>query len=185
MILPQVPIAIIGAGPAGLTLARLLELSSIDYLVFERDKSAVIADQRSNSGTLDIHQDSGQEALRAAGLLDNFRSVARYNVPVRIADKEGTVHAHIPGDDNNDKPEVDRSVLRRILLEAVPADRIRWDCAVQEVKAESDGTMSIYNHEGKVASGFRLLVGADGAWSKVRKLVCRISCPNVKIRLLD
>ncbi|GAM39858.1 monoxygenase [Talaromyces pinophilus] len=45
----QAPIAIIGAGPAGLTFARLLELANIPYIVFERVESALWADEHSSS----------------------------------------------------------------------------------------------------------------------------------------
>ncbi|KAL2208627.1 putative monooxygenase [Sarocladium strictum] len=168
----QVPIAIIGAGPAGLTLARLLELANIAYMVFEKSTSADLTDEESRSGTLDIHRDSGQEALRAAGLFDSFQSVARYNVPVRIADDEDHVLADIPGEENNDKPEIDRKDLQKILLASVPAARIRWGCAVVRTETDQDGTMSLYDKDGQVvADGFSLVVGADGAWSKVRAQV--------------
>lgn len=169
MNLPQVPIAIIGAGPAGLTLARLLELAGIDYVVFERDESATSSNESSSSGTLDIHKD-GQVALEEAGLLEEFQSIARYDVPIKIADAQGIVQAHIPGDSNTDKPEIDRKDLRNLLLRSIPASRIRWGCRVQQVHKEIDGSISVHTN-GSVESGFHLVVGADGAWSKVRKQV--------------
>jgi 2-polyprenyl-6-methoxyphenol hydroxylase-like FAD-dependent oxidoreductase len=170
MSLSQVPIAIIGAGPSGLTLARLLELAGIDYVVFERDDSATFSNECSSSGTLDIQRDLGQVALKEAGLLEKFQSIARYDVPIKIVDAQGTVHADIPGDNNTDKPEIDRKDLRNLLLSSVPASKIRWGCLVQHVQKENDGSVSICTNA-RVESGFRLVIGADGAWSKVRKQV--------------
>lgn len=170
MSLSQVPIAIIGAGPSGLTLARLLELAGIDYVVFERDNSATFSNECSSSGTLDIHKDLGQVALKEAGLLEEFQSIARYDVPIKITDAQGTIQADIPGDSNTDKPEIDRKDLRNLLLSSIPDSRIRWGCPVQHVQKENNGSISIHTN-GRIESGFHLVIGADGAWSKVRKQV--------------
>lgn len=72
------PIAILGAGPSGLTLVRLLHLSGIDYTIFERDGSSASAWGRGGSGTLDLHEGSGLLALQEAGLLGEFKKRARY-----------------------------------------------------------------------------------------------------------
>lgn len=85
------PIAILGAGPSGLTLARLLHLAGIDFTIFERDESAASAWGRGGSGTLDLHEGSGLLALQQAGLMEEFKKRARYAknaqeyYPVRLA----------------------------------------------------------------------------------------------------
>ena len=71
-------IAILGAGPSGLTLARLLHLAGIDFTIFERDESAASAWGRGRSGTLDLHEGSGLLALQEAGLMEEFKKRARY-----------------------------------------------------------------------------------------------------------
>jgi 2-polyprenyl-6-methoxyphenol hydroxylase-like FAD-dependent oxidoreductase len=72
------PIAILGAGPSGLTLGRLLHLAGIDFVIFERDTSAASAWGRGGSGTLDLHEGSGLDALQEAGLFEAFKEKARY-----------------------------------------------------------------------------------------------------------
>jgi 2-polyprenyl-6-methoxyphenol hydroxylase-like FAD-dependent oxidoreductase len=64
-------IAVIGAGPCGLTLARLLQCKGINYLVYERDESK---DSNRSGGSLDIHAGTGQHALREGGLFDEFKN---------------------------------------------------------------------------------------------------------------
>ena len=68
-------IAIIGGGPGGLMLARLLQLRGIGATVFERDSNA---NDRPQGGSLDLHADTGQHAFRIAGLEAAFLAEARF-----------------------------------------------------------------------------------------------------------
>ena len=156
-------------------LGRLLQLANIDFVIFERDESASWAFGRGGSGTLDIHAGSGQLALQEAGLLEQFKDLARYNVPTQIVDASGKVYLDVTGDGDDDKPEIDRRDLRNLLLASVPHDTVRWNSRVQSVQKQSDDTMSVHLASGDTVSGFRLVVGADGAWSKARALVCTAS----------
>jgi tetracycline resistance monooxygenase len=61
MILKEKKVAIIGAGPVGLTIAILLQQKGIDVTVYERDKNP---QARIWGGTLDLHKDSGQEVIK-------------------------------------------------------------------------------------------------------------------------
>lgn len=109
-------IAIIGAGPCGVTLARLLECAGIDYIIYERDES-----ESSNrvGGSLDIHAETGQHALREGGLFDEFKKYARYDdTSVALADKFGNRLFQIG--QGRDAPEIDRTDLRQILLDSIP-----------------------------------------------------------------
>jgi 2-polyprenyl-6-methoxyphenol hydroxylase-like FAD-dependent oxidoreductase len=167
------PIAILGAGPSGLALGRLLEIANIAFVIFERDESAIVAAAR-QGGTLDIHADSGQVALQEAGLLDQFKSIARYDATVKIADAKGKVYVSVEENDNDlAKPEIDRKDLRALLLSSIPEEKVRWGFRVQRVQRETDGSMSVHFADGQIESGFQLVVGADGAWSKARSLVSR------------
>ena len=160
-------IAIIGGGPCGLTLARLLECKGIDYVVYERDESV---NSNHAGGSLDIHPDTGQHALREGGLFDEFKKYARYDDTVfAIADKLGKRLLELGL--GRDTPEIDRSELRQILLDAIPEDKIKWGHALRSVSVGEDNRPVLQFANGVVLSGFKLVVGADGAWSKLRSMV--------------
>lgn len=161
-------IAIVGGGPCGLTLGRLLGCNGVDYVIYERDESE---SPNRAGGSLDIHSETGQRALKEAGLFDEFQKHARYDdTAFAIADKSGA--RLLRTGQGRDAPEIDRRALRQILLNAIPKEKIRWGHALEKVVLGEDGRPVLHFANGLVASGFNLVIGADGAWSKVRPLVC-------------
>jgi 2-polyprenyl-6-methoxyphenol hydroxylase-like FAD-dependent oxidoreductase len=117
---------------------------------------------------LDIHDYNGQEALQAAGLTEEFRGlVLEGREATRVLARDGTVLLDEPDDGTGGRPEVQRGELRRILLDSLPDDAVRWGRKVSGVRALGAG-----RHEVTFADGATvvtsLLVGADGAWSRVR-----------------
>ena len=158
-------IAIIGGGPAGLTLARLLYVSGakVDVTLYELDASAT--SRPDQGGTLDLHTDTGLAALRKCGLWDIFCKYARYDGEELImADKNATELVHLRGGDMG-RPEIDRQKLKEMLLESLPEGSVSWGRHLREVTEE--GMLRFDGREG-VEGPFDLIVGADGAWSKVR-----------------
>lgn len=162
-------IAILGAGPSGLTLGRLLEVAGLAYTIFERDDSAELG--RAQGGTLDLHVGTGQFALQEAGLFDKFKLLARFDGSNRIANYKGEILIDLGADGDNERPEIDRKDLCTLLLDSIPAERIKWGKRVTQVFKQDDGSMSVRFEDGNVEKDFNLVVGADGAWSKVRSLV--------------
>ncbi|KAI9683719.1 MAG: hypothetical protein M1822_005909 [Bathelium mastoideum] len=162
-------IAIIGTGPAGLCLARILHQNGIPTTIYERDASAAT---RTQGGSLDLHPATGQQALRDAGLGEQWSQHARYDGEnLILADAQGTVHVRVQGIDYG-RPEIGRPVLRQMLLDSVPESGIRWGAhvtAVEREPREKGGVLRFEN--GEVEGGWDLIVGADGAWSKVRPLL--------------
>ncbi|KAF5579607.1 tetracycline resistance [Fusarium pseudocircinatum] len=162
----KAPIAIIGAGPSGLTLARLLEINNIEFIIYERDQSPEPS-FINQGGTLDIRASSGQLALKEARLFDKFKSIARWDASrVFMQNPSGTVKA-VFGEDR-DAPEIDRLQLRKLLLDSIPTNKIRWAHGVRSIEKRDKAPENIIHFSnGTSAFGFRLVVGADGAWSKV------------------
>ncbi|KAJ1324040.1 salicylate hydroxylase [Microdochium nivale] len=161
-------IAIVGAGPCGLTLARLLEQhGGIDYVVYDRDESSTSS---TTGGCLDLHPSTGQRALQEAGLFDEFKRFARYEDTLfTIFDTQGSQQLRVG--EGRDAPEIDRLQLRRILLDSVPADKIRWGHSLASAELDGQGKPVLTFADGSKVSGFKLVVGTDGAWSKVRQLI--------------
>ncbi|GJF30523.1 monooxygenase [Kitasatospora sp. NE20-6] len=162
------PVTIIGAGLGGLTLARVLHVHGIPAAVYEADTSA---EARTQGGQLDIHEEDGQRALADAGLTDEFRAIIHEGAEaLRVLDRHGKLLHDAPDDGTAQRPEVLRGDLRRILLDSLPAGTVRWGHKVTGVRPLGGGRHELAFADGTTVTT-DLLVGADGAWSKVRPLL--------------
>jgi 2-polyprenyl-6-methoxyphenol hydroxylase-like FAD-dependent oxidoreductase len=158
-------IAIVGAGLGGLACARVLQLHGRSVTVFESEASAGV---RSQGGSLDIHGDSGQIALRAAGLLDRFRTLARpEGQEWRLLDSATATALPFTLPVHDDSPEIDRGQLRGLFLESLAEGAVRWGSTVTGATPLGDGTWRLLLDDGTTEDA-DLVVGADGAWSRIR-----------------
>ena len=163
-------IAIIGGGVGGLTCARGLQTHGNQVTVYEREASAAA---RWQGGMLDLHAPSGQAALRAVGLYEQFRAVARPEAQeMRMVDPVTAelVHHELPAEGEYFAPEIDRGQLRELLLASLQPATVHWGHSIDGVTALDDGTARVDFSNG-TTEVFDLVIGADGAWSRTRPAV--------------
>src|SRR6478609_5003562 len=174
MLLENKQIAIIGGGPGGLTLARLLQLQGVDVKVYERD---INKDARVQGSPLDLHEHSGLAAIRKAGLLDAFKNnfmpgadktnILNERAEVFFSDHENKQIENFG--DEHFRPEIDRGVLRKILIESLQADTIVWDSHFLSMEKQGEGWLLHFKNKASVYAD--IVIAADGANSKIRPFI--------------
>jgi len=167
MLLKNKKVAIIGAGPVGLTMARLLQQEGTDVAVYERDKDA---QTRIWGGTLDLHKSSGQEVMKKAGLLDSYYHLA-LPMGINFADENGKVMftKKITPENRYDNPEINRNVLRTMLLGSLKNDTVVWDRKFTALEARNGKWLLQF--EDKPDAIADVVIIANGGMSKARNYV--------------
>lgn len=148
-------------------LASLLQQASIPLTIIEADLDR---HTRTQGGSLDIHADSGQLALKEAGLLSKFQAHMRVGGQAfQVIDINGNT---LVASESEGRPEVDRTVLRDILLDSIDQANIKWNGKVSSIEPDhGKNSYTIHFADGSTLEDLTLVVGADGAWSKVRPLL--------------
>ncbi|WP_409464595.1 FAD-dependent oxidoreductase [Amycolatopsis sp. GA6-003] len=165
-------IVIAGGGLGGLTCARVLHAHGVDAVVCERDASR---DARVQGGTLDLTVSEGQWALREAGLEAGYREIARpEGQDMVLYDSAGTLLRQEVAPDEGPqrwgRPEADRPALRKLLLDALPEETVRWGRAVTRAEPLGDGRHRVHLSGGETLE-CDFLIGADGGRSRIRPLL--------------
>ncbi|OJT06683.1 Tetracycline resistance protein from transposon [Trametes pubescens] len=171
----QPRIAIVGGGPSGLVLLLTLIKRGIPATLYERELDS---NSRAHlGGMLDLEWDSGQRAFRENGMEHVFKKYSRRDAEeARIGGKDGVPLFRRddpeadPDDLKNARPEIDRHVLRDILLNAVPKDAVKWGHALASIRPLEGGQHELTFTNGTVTVA-DIVVGADGANSRIRPLL--------------
>ncbi|MFJ5996067.1 4-hydroxybenzoate 3-monooxygenase [Streptomyces sp. NPDC092370] len=165
-------VGIIGAGPAGLLLARLLHNAGIDAVVLEsRDRSYVERRQRAGileQGTADVLRAAGagermdREGLRHDGIELRFdRRRHRVDFPALTGGRSVTVYA---------QTEVCKDLIALRLQEGGPLLFEAEALAVED--AGTDTPRIRFRHEGREdVLECAYVVGCDGFWGVARKAI--------------
>lgn len=170
-------IAIIGAGPGGLTLARLLQLKGANVKVYERDFGQ---EARVQGAIVDLHFDSGLKVIEAAGLMEAFK--ANYMPGAdqyRMLDKDGNIlidehnqSSKAGFGDKHFRPEIDRGALRNMLIAALLPGTVVWDSQFVSMAQVNDSwELKFKNGTTAIAA---IVIGAEGYRSKIRPYVTDI-----------
>jgi 2-polyprenyl-6-methoxyphenol hydroxylase-like FAD-dependent oxidoreductase len=176
-------IAIVGGGPGGLTLARLLQQSGAKVIVYERDQSR---SSRVQGSALDLHEGSGLAALEAAGLMEAFWANHRSDLDrLRITDASGTVlHDHARRMSGAGKrPEIERGPLRDLLLDSLEPGTVHWDRKLVSAEMQDNQVLLRFG-SGSIALA-DIAIGSDGANSRLRGLVTSIRPEYVGVSLVE
>jgi len=170
-------IAIVGGGPGGLTLARLLQLKGANVKVYERDFNK---NARVQGSPLDLHEESGLAALRRADLLEEFKNnympgadktvIVNDRAEVFFRDHESKPDENFSSE--HFRPEIERGPLRNILLESLQPDTVVWDSHFVSMEQQNSGWMLHFKNGMSFYAD--LVVAADGANSKIRPYITDI-----------
>ena len=177
MLIKDKKIAIVGGGPGGLTLARLLQMKGADVKVYERDANRNV---RVQGATLDLHLESGLRALEEAGLMDAFKANYRPGADkIRVVDEHANIFYDQHAEEGMEafgeewfRPEIDRGPLRELLLDSLQADTVVWDSHILSLEPIAD-TWKLVFQNGNIAIA-DIVIGADGANSKIRPFITPI-----------
>lgn len=188
MLIKNKLIAIVGGGPGGLTLAKLLQLKGANVKVYERDLNK---DTRVQGSPLDLHEGSGLAAIRKASLLNVFKEnflpgadrklIVNEQAEVFFSDHEGKLEENFG--DVHFRPEIDRGSLRKILLDSLQPETLVWDSHFISMEAQGEGWL-LHFQNGSCAHA-DLVIAADGAHSKIRPYITDIKAFYSGITMLE
>ncbi|GLQ12463.1 FAD-dependent oxidoreductase [Devosia yakushimensis] len=168
----KTPIAIVGAGFAGLALAIALARKGYSPLVIEKRSEQQLADE----GIFVTLAPNGMNALRGLGLADKARAAGVETRGIAFYNEHGRALGALDYNRHAKRfaaPSVTirRGALGTVLLEAARAEAvaIRFGAAVEAV--EETGSEVIVTTANGTKDSFDMLIAADGLRSAVRRLV--------------
>lgn len=161
-----------------MTLANILQNYNVTFTIYE-----AAPEIRSQGGSLDLHPEGGQLALKEAGLWEAFKQSARPESDVlKILNLAGDVlwdgntidkREVNEADKFNGRPEVDRRALVNLLHTNLNPHYITFNKKIASIiPSPADPTKHTLHFTDATTTGpFDLVIGADGAWSTIRALL--------------
>ena len=175
-------IGIIGGGPGGLMLGLLLQQQGHNVSIFEKADPNV---NRDSGGSLDIHDDSGQLALKEANIYEQFKQLARYEgEDTKVVAKDGTVLFEEDAEGEGSRPEIDRGELCDIIMNQLEPSSIQYGYTFNTLTQLENDQVEVSFKEGNKET-FDLVIGADGAFSKVRSFISDVDVEYNDISMVE
>ncbi len=177
-------VGIIGGGPGGLMLGLLLQQQGFGVKIFEK---AGLNINSHRGGSLDIHEESGQLALKEAGIIDKFRELARFEgEDTRVLDKAGNIYYEETADPEIEggRPEIDRGELCDIISEQLNDGTVIVDKAFNSLKYLDNEQIEV-TFDDDSNETFNFVIGADGAFSKVRPYLANVDVEYNGISMVE
>ncbi len=175
-------IGIIGGGPGGLMLRLLLQQQGHKVTIFEKADPNV---NRDRGGSLDIHDDSGQLALKEANIYEQFKQLARYEgEDTKVVAKDGTVLFEEDAEGEGSRPEIDRGELCDIIINQLEPSSIQYGYTFNTLTQLENDQVEVSFKEGNKET-FDLVIGADGAFSKVRSFISDVDVEYNNISMVE
>jgi len=188
MLIQDKRIAIIGGGPSGLTLARLLQKKGVDVKVYERDLNK---NARVQGSPLDMHEESGWAALSKAKLISEFNKhvltgadkkiIVNERAEIVLSDHE--TKSDEDADSKPSRPEIERGALRKVLLESLQPETVVWDSHFVSMEKQNEGWLLHFKNGSSAYAD--IVVAADGANSKIRPYITNIKAFYSGIIMLE
>ncbi|KAF7198111.1 Dual O-methyltransferase/FAD-dependent monooxygenase CTB3 [Pseudocercospora fuligena] len=161
-------ILIIGAGVAGLALAQGLHKHGIPFRIYERyPQSSTAHGHRFRCSHLAVEQLKSVLSPKLQQLLEDTIPIADDSMPQYTDCRELSLKTYPHLDSPPISIAADRSWLQTILATGIEGC-IQYDRDFKEYHVNDAGSVTALFCDGSAATG-KILIGADGARSKVRK----------------
>jgi 2-polyprenyl-6-methoxyphenol hydroxylase-like FAD-dependent oxidoreductase len=162
-----------------MTLGVLLHRRNIPFTIFELRHRPTDGELDKPSGMLDLQEESGLAAIRECGLYDLFLQLTgECAESLIVTDKDGN-SLHADEGVVSNRPEIARHALTKLLASQLPPQSVKYEhkllsaVAINTTRPHGVGTSTDieldFGPHGKKT--FDFVVGADGAWSRVRNLL--------------